>query len=203
MHVPVPNSLPAFGFLTVVEDDRHGFFGGYLVLSELGRPLEFHCSTPILPSTAQKILYGSTLRSYVLGELIGPALIEKSQVPVRAVLTDVEAMLSLGLVWDGVLAWVSPADGVVSGERVPRETSAVRPPAEADSPELDLAEYQLVGSSTCTWKPAVLRDSLAPLLSYVDLAEPFLRIREAINEAQQVTQHDDSPGEDDATIAAA
>ena len=54
MAVAVSNSLPAFGFLTVVEDDEHGYFGGYLVLSELGRPLEFHCSTPIFPSQAPK-----------------------------------------------------------------------------------------------------------------------------------------------------
>ena len=86
---------PAFGFLTAVEDARHGFFGGYLVLSERGRPLEFHCSTPVLASQAQQILYGATLRPYLLGELIGETLVAKSQLPVHAVLTDLEEMQSL------------------------------------------------------------------------------------------------------------
>lgn len=136
------NSLPAFGFLTVVEDDQHGFFGGYLVLSELGRPLEFHCSTPIFPSPAQRILYGSTLRSYVLGELIGQTLVKKAKLPVQVVLTDLEEMLSLGLDWDGVLAWVSgenkgnkgDEDGIKVDLGVEVEVGAGSPPAEASSP---------------------------------------------------------------------
>jgi len=194
MDVAASNSLPAFGFLTVIEDEQHGFFGGYLVLSELGRPLEFHCCTPVLPSQAQKILYGSTLRSYVLGELIGPVLVEKAQLPVLAVLTDLEEMLSLGLVWQGVLAWVGP---VISSpaERV------ISPLASADSPGLELGEYRLTGSSTCCWAPENLREVLSTFVSYVDLAEPFERIREAIQEAQRVTEH--PVGEaDDHSVAA-
>ena len=182
MDVAASNSLPAFGFLTVVEDDQHGFFGGYLVLSELGRPLEFHCSTPVFPSQAQKILYGSTLRSYVLGELIGPVLVEKAKLPVLAVLTDSEEMLSLGLVWSGVLAWVGVGDVANDGD-------VVAPAAEASSPGLVLGEYRLRGSSTCCWGAEDLRGTLSTLVSYVDLAEPFERIREAIQEAQRVTEH--------------
>jgi len=185
-----PNSLPAFGFLTVVEDEEHGFFGGYLVLSELGRPLEFHCSTPILPSPVQKILYGSTLRSYVLGELIGQTLVKKSQVPVQVVLTDLAEMLSLALVWPGVLAWTTAA----------AETPA--PVAdEAASPVLDLDGFRLAGSTTCRWTPESLQELIAPLVSYVDLTEPFLRIREAIQEAQRVTQHPAGGTDDVAAVA--
>jgi len=192
----VSNSLPAFGFLTVVEDSQHGFFGGYLVLSELGRPLEFHCSTPVLPSQAQKILYGSTLRSYVLGELIGPVLVEKAQLPVLAVLTDLEEMLSLGLVWPGVMAWVgsetSGNDGVDLGAQSPpteAASSSRSGPEPEPGPVLDLGGYCLAGSSTCCWGAEELRGTLATLVSYVDLAEPFERIREAIQEAQRVTEH--------------
>ncbi len=193
MAVAVSNSLPAFGFLTVVEDDEHGYFGGYLVLSELGRPLEFHCSTPIFPSQAQKILYGSTLRSYLLGELIGPVLVEKAKLPVLAVLTDLEEMLSLGLVWDGVLAWVEGKSEVSS--------NLFTPPVESSSPGLELDGYRLSGSSTCCWDPESLRETLATFVSYVNLAEPFERIREAIQEAQRVTEH--PAGETDEHSAAA
>ena len=193
MDAAASNSLPAFGFLTVVEDDLHGFFGGYLVLSELGRPLEFHCSTPVFPSPAQKILYGSTLRSYVLGELIGPVLVEKAKLPVLAVLTDLEEMLSLGLVWNGVLAFV--------GAGSEGENGVISPPAEASSPGLVLEGYCLRGSSTCCWGAEDLRGTLSTLVSYVDLAEPFERIREAIQEAQRVTEH--PVGENDEHSAAA
>jgi len=202
MDVAASNSLPAFGFLTAVEDDSHGLFGGYLVLSELGRPLEFHCSTPVSPSKAQKILYGSTLRSYVLGELIGQTLINKAQLPVLAVLTDLEEMLSLGLVWQGKLAWVAPKAALSSAApRQPVGIEADSRPSGSDSPELELGKYRLVGSSTCNWSEAALGEVLAPLASSVELAEPFERIHEAIQEAQRVTEY--SAGEADGNSVAA
>ena len=172
---------PAFGFLTAVEDARHGFFGGYLVLSERGRPLEFHCSTPVLASQAQQILYGATLRPYLLGELIGETLVEKSQLPVQAVLTDLEEMLSLALMRSEAVAWLRP-----------NETTLALPPSPSDdrpaAPELTLGNYRLSGSTTCHWQADWLRDTLAPLATHVDLVEPFERIREAIREAQRVTE---------------
>jgi len=203
MDVAAPNSLPAFGFLTVVEDSQHGFFGGYLVLSELGRPLEFHCSTPVLPTKAQKILYGSTLRSYVLGELIGQTLVNKARLPVQAVLTDLEDMLSLGLVWQGNLAWVAQVEAARIGCAPFEEVlfDAKAKPTKADSPELELGKYRLAGSSTCSWSEEKLSKLLAPLASCVDLVEPFERIHEAIQEAQRVTEH--SAGEADGNSAAA
>ncbi len=196
MDLSVPNSLPAFGFLTVVEDQQHGFFGGYLVLSELGRPLEFHCSTPIFPSPAQRILYGSTLQSYVLGELIGPTLVQKAQLPVQAVLTDLQEMLSLALVWQGKLAWVARTESsdTPCGNTQPQA-------ADLDSPELELGDYRLTGSSTCCWAPEKLSEALSTLVSYIDLEEPFQRIHEAIQEAQRVTEH--PAGEADGSEAAA
>jgi len=185
----VSNSLPAFGFLTVVEDQQHGFFGGYLVLSELGRPLEFHCSTPVLPNQAQKILYGSTLRPYVLGELVGQTLVKKAQVPVQAVLTDSAEMLSLALVWPGVLACVTAREASDDSDTNTDTNTDADTDAEAElSPTLELDNYRLLGSSTCRWQADALRETLTPLVSYVDLEEPFQRIREAIQEAQRVTE---------------
>ncbi len=172
---------PAFGFLTAVEDARHGFFGGYLVLSERGRPLEFHCSTPVLASQAQQILYGATLRPYLLGELIGETLVAKSQLPVQAVLTDLEEMQSLALLRSEAIAWLRP-----------NETTSALPPSPSDdrpaAPELTLGNYRLSGSTTCHWQADWLRDTLTPLAAHVDLVEPFERIREAIREAQRVTE---------------
>lgn len=181
------NSLPAFGFLTVAEDDQHGFFGGYLVLSQLGRPLEFHCSTPIFPSKAQRILYGSTLRSYVLGELIGQTLVKKAKLGVEVVLTDLEEMLSLGLVWEGSLAWISQTPGELG-----QDFQATR---GLDSPLLELGGYRLTGSTTCQWSAEAMQGKLQPLLPHIDLVEPFDRIREAIEEAQRVTQSSVAEGE--------
>lgn len=171
----VSKSLPAIGFLTALEDSLNGFFGGYLILSELGRPLEFHCSTPVFPNQAQRILYGKTLSAYVLGDLIGQTLLGKSQLPVQAVLTDQREMLGLTLVRDEIIICVESNDHAEEG----LEDSAI--------PRFPLGGYRLFGTSTCLWQPSEQEQALRNLAAHVDLAEPFERIREAIREAQRVT----------------
>jgi hypothetical protein len=166
-------STPAFGFLTAVEDQQHGLFGGYLVLCERGRPLEFHCSTPVLASQAQQILYGAALRPYLLVELIAKTLVAKAQLPVQAVLTDLEEMRSLTMARSEAVAWLTSV-----------ETSLALPQAPSDEQSLTLGNYRLTGD----WRPDWLRETLAPLTANIDLAEPFERIREAIQEAQRVTE---------------
>ena len=94
-----PKSQPALGFLTVLEHAQHGLMGGYLVLNPAGRPLEFHCTTPIKPNRAQEILYGPTLEPYLFGEQIGKALVAKSSVEPLLICTDLRpAMAVRGLV---------------------------------------------------------------------------------------------------------
>lgn len=174
------NSLPAIGFLTALEDATHGWFGGYLILSPLGRPLEFHCSTPVLPSRAQKILYGPTLRPYLLGEVIGQVLLQRAELPVQAVLTDLPEMLSLALLHDGPVACLeTPLEMPGSSQRDDHEST----------PTVEIAGMRLIGTSTCNWNPTDLHQQLAPLADHVQLLEPFERIREAILEVQRISDH--------------
>ena len=62
-------------------------------MSPLGRPLEFHCTSPVRPSRAQEILYGPTLQPYLLGEQISGALLEAAKLTPWLILTDAAAML--------------------------------------------------------------------------------------------------------------
>ena len=94
MNASGQKSLPAIGFLTVTRDDEHGFFGGYLILNALGRPLEFHCTAPVRPNRAQEILYGPTLEPYLCGERIGQTLLSKSKVLPALAVTDLESVLA-------------------------------------------------------------------------------------------------------------
>lgn len=73
---------PAIGYLLVLEDSRHGFTGGLLVVCGRGRPLEFHCTEPVRPSRAEQILFGASLRPHLCGERIGGALLAKTQTPI-------------------------------------------------------------------------------------------------------------------------
>jgi len=200
MDAEASKPLPAFGFLTVLEDPDHGFFGGYLVLSELGRPLEFHCSTPVQPNQAQKILYGKTLRSYILGELIGQTLVAKAQLPVQAVLTDLKEMMSLALIRPETLVCVEDyieenTEGNTeerTRQRTETNSDVISPAIKVSQPrpvvpELVLGTLRLWGTSTCDWHPETLSAALSPLMAHVDLCEPFERIREAIREAQRLS----------------
>lgn len=155
--------LAAFGFLTVVESADHGLFGGFLVLSAQGRPLEFRCSTPIVATRAQEILYGPTLRPYLISEVIGATLIESASLPVRAIFVDLPEALALATLRPEPVYCV---DLTEQGESVEVPRRALRVAADF--------EAHLAGSG----------ELLAPLAKHIDLAEPFHRIRTALAEAQ-------------------
>ena len=178
--------LPAIGFLTAVEDPQHGIFGGYLVVSTLGRPLEFHCTTPVSPTSAQEILYGSSIGPYLYGELIGQTLLAKSQLPVQAVLTDKTEMLAVQLWRDEPIAWLLSEDTNSSSE----------------SPiQFEIEGHILAGEQLSGWTPESLEPVVRPLCQHVDLAEPFERIVAAIAEAQRMS--DPREGDDHAPANAA
>jgi hypothetical protein len=83
------------GFLGVVNLAGTGFVGGLLVTNQLGRPLEFQCTTPVKPNRTQEILYGPTLNSFVCAELIGKTLFERLQVKPQLIVSDQPEMLAL------------------------------------------------------------------------------------------------------------
>ncbi|RMF97181.1 MAG: hypothetical protein D6741_10360 [Planctomycetota bacterium] len=82
--------------MTVVEYERLGHVGGYLVVNGLGRPLEFHCTAPVQPTKAQQILYGPTFRGYLYGERIARTLFENAKSTPVLVCVDLPELLELG-----------------------------------------------------------------------------------------------------------
>src|SRR6476660_1613426 len=100
------NGETTFGFLSMLEFAEHGYFGGYLIVSLLGRPLEFHCTMPVRPSHAQRILYGPTLEPYLLGEQIAGALLDVSKLTPSMILTNREATLHARPRAGAPIAWL-------------------------------------------------------------------------------------------------
>jgi hypothetical protein len=77
----------------------------------------------------------------------------------------------------------APLVRIINVESAPTESS----PAEAvDSRSLTVAGYACEFAPDCPCDHDVVRGALATLAQYVDLAEPFERIREAIREAQRL-----------------
>jgi hypothetical protein len=83
------------GFMTAVEIGDHSFVGGLLVTDRFGRPLEFQCTTPVKPNRTQELLYGPTLVPFILGDLLGKALLDRVSVKPSLVMTSRVEMLEL------------------------------------------------------------------------------------------------------------
>jgi hypothetical protein len=166
---------PALGFLTVVEHEQHGLFGGLLALNLAGRPLEFHCTAPVKPNRAQQILYGPTLEPFLYGEQIGQALVAKCALDMLVLCTDRPAALAVRgfvalptvLVDTGEVA-ISDDTSALMRFQFGRNKLAV-PVARLTDREAACERLQKVGEA-------------------FDLAEPFGRIRAAIEEAQRTSQ---------------
>ena len=204
----------ALGFLTVVDHAQHGLFGGYLLLNKAGRPLEFHCTAPVKPNRAQQILYGPTLEAFLYGEQIAKTLLEHAKTEPLVVCTDREPVLAVREMISLPVVLVLPSDDTAAGSEAGSSESAGHAHNMGDSlsPKgvlpsgqrllrLDAAHkngprlltFQLgrnrlaVAERSAEDRPAVTQ-RLADLLPSFDLSEPFGRIREAIEEAQQAAR---------------
>jgi hypothetical protein len=190
-------SLIALGFLTVVDHPQHGLFGGYLVLNRCARPLEFHCTAPIKPNRAQQILYGPTLEPFLYGEQIGQTLVNKARHEPLIVCTDLAPGLAVREhISAPVLLVLPPGDDASTATDAGTEDPADR--AGQTFRRLDGAHRSPPGLIHFRWghndvavaesapaDQAEITRRLAELALSWDLAEPFCRIREAIEEAQK------------------
>jgi hypothetical protein len=158
-----------FGFLTTVDSPTHGVFGGYLVVDTTGRPLEFHCTTPVKVSRAQQILYGATLPGHLHGRQIGANLLAEATSRPVAVLIDAETLLHVRPHTPLPVGLVHRSEPVPSA---PRDDEA-------------LVRFGTTVISLPADRHASVIDGLTALAGAVDLSEPFERIRAAIEEAQR------------------
>jgi hypothetical protein len=136
--------------------EANAYVGGYLVTNQWGRPLEFRLSTTVQPNRVQQILYAETLEPYICGDLIGKALVEKTSTAVSVIVTDTEAALDLRNRVDGPVVFLVAAPSKVRWHS--------RHPQDE---QVVMQILETVGGS-------------------LDLAEPFVRIREAMSEARKM-----------------
>lgn len=171
MTVPNKPATPAFGFLTVVEQPEWGLVGGFLVVNAGGRPLEFHCTAPVKANRTQEILYGRTLRGYLCGEQIGPALLAKAKMETLFVLVDDSALITTRDHHAMPIA-------LIDAER------------QAATHTLSLHMFQ-VANTTLGVETRYSTDAQRLTAAWqshghdFDLTEPFDRIRSALEEAQK------------------
>jgi hypothetical protein len=183
MNFQTPAGANTFGYLSAVESAELGFFGGYLLVSMLGRPIEFHCTAPIRPSRAQEILYGPTLQSYLLGEQIAGALLAKSRSKPQIILTDQLTALCHRVKVDVPIVCLLPASGAGQLDAIQFKASTSEPNA-TNSIVVAGHAFELPAGFDADRNAATAL--LTTLSAHVDLPEPFARIHDAIREAQRI-----------------
>ena len=179
------------GFLTAVEDAERGYVGGLLITNRFGRPLEFQCTAPVKPNRTQQILYGPTLRPYVLGELIGRTLLEKVGVKPHLVLVESLDLLDLRA------ATSTPVVSLVSGPKTPKvkRTGETENQTNEQNGQSDktLPNSMRLGNEAVVFHTSHDEDrteieKFAKLVpADADLREPFERVREALEETIQLS----------------
>ena len=173
--------LPAFGFLTIVEQADLGSIGGYLVLNAAGRPLEFHCTVPVKPNRAQEILFGRTLKPFLFGEQIGATLLGKTKLQPLLVFTDSVPALAVREFSSVPVLLVPRVPEPVVGEPAVEVAVEVGPSLLSFS----LGKQTVAALSHAGTDREEALSQWLPIFDGLDLHEPFARIREAIEEAQR------------------
>jgi hypothetical protein len=176
----VPQTTPSatlnLGFLTILHE-ANGYMGGYLVTNQWGRPLEFRLSTAVQPNRIHQVLYGETLEPYICADLVGKTLFEKTSIQAQFLITDHPSALDLRLRLEQPVAWLAAPDDP-SARDIAGGDACVRPPSAK------------LGAIICHARFAsdvpVVRELLERLDGHLDLAEPFLRIRDAMSEARKM-----------------
>lgn len=186
-HATPPSAplLPAaLAFLSVVEIPAHGLLGGLLLLNRTARPLEFHCTAPVRPNRVQELLYGPTLKPFLYGELIARTLLAKATAGIAVALLDQPELLA-------------------ARDHVSVPLALVCRPQGGDALSEGGGRLMLPGSGPVLLQPLAIgpnrlaipsadaqrvHDALADVGQYLDLAEPFERIRNAIEEAHRVSR---------------
>lgn len=176
-------TLLALGFITVRHHVEHGYFGGYLILNQLGRPLEFHCTLPVKPSRAQALLYGPTLDDFICGEQIAKALVTKAKLKPSLLLTDCSAVLAFEQVGD------EPMVVVEANDTNANETHLRRPhQADLNLKRIGSSGMRCGVSASSSANNELLSDIGPKLAPNFDLTEPFQRIAEALLEAHPIVK---------------
>lgn len=170
------------GFLTVRQHAEHGYFGGYLVVNEMARPLEFQCTLPVKPSRAQQVLYGPTLDDFICGEQIAKALVSKAKLQPTLVISDCTAVLALAQVSTQPIAMLDQND-----ESYAHKTLRTPSASKVMTTRLRAEHLKMIVPAGSKIDEAFVDELYAKLHPSFDFDEPFQRIIEALGEAHPIT----------------
>ena len=158
------------GFIDICVFNDGSIRGGMLVTDVETRPYEFRVTSPVKPTQLQQVLYGSSLKDYVYGELICAPLVKAVKEKLNLVLTKESKLLVIrSLISTPVLYMYRDQGGIKSGNG--GEVSV--------KPVIISTHRNFTGEEE--WAQTVL----APIMHNHDLLEPFERLRVALTEVHK------------------
>lgn len=160
---------PLFGFFSVASLAGGSLVGGYLLVNELGRPVEFHCTEAVKATRAQEILYGPTLAPFLHADQLGRALILAAKSQASVIFADSPLSADLRTIVEVPVLIVVDAPAESDGEPEATFSFGVNVLGCSSHSKSDQEEVMQWESALGEW----------------DLTEPFARIQEAIEETQK------------------
>jgi hypothetical protein len=163
------------GFLTAVEIREHNYVGGLLVTDRFGRPLEFQCTTPVKPNRTQELLYGPTLVPFIIGELLGKALLDRIKIAPSILFTDRDEMLLLRpLIEIPVLSNAK--------ESLEPKLNGLADVSETSVPIVRVGKQKFAMNPDFSSDESLVAKITADLSDQADISEPLERVSEALRE---------------------
>lgn len=187
-------SQKSLGFVSVRHRMDQGYFGGYLLVNSVARPLEFHCTVPVQPTRAQTILFGPTLEEFLCGEQIARALLSRAKLQPQVVLVDSPAVLCVRHWIDLPILCICkshPASNSNDGSQLPAEHGFHCPSYQRNPSqyvERCIEDYKLSCLDSYRSDLEAIEWILESHTIDLDLQEPFERIVEALAEAHPRTK---------------
>lgn len=139
--------------------------GGILTTDIQIRPYEFRITSPIKPTQMQQILYGTSLKDYVYGELICAPLVKATKEKLSIVLVRESYILAMRPLVSVPVILVHQ-DGKYSGESFKSVTFS--------------------GHKNFQNELSFAQTILTPIMQNLNLIEPFERLKLALNEAHRM-----------------
>jgi hypothetical protein len=152
--------------------DGEGRIGGVLVTDSRGTPQEFECTHPVRPTTVQEALYGQKLDSYVSATLCGKPLLSSLKIAASVCIVASSDLLEVRELVNLPVVYVSRLGDTLTASSPPssleHETGRFDPIAVTTHQGFE-SDFQAV------------QQTLRSAFRYLDLIEPFERIKTAVH----------------------
>lgn len=149
---------------TELFDNGLAIRGGVIITDGETKPYEFRCTSPIRPTSLQRVLYGDTLDEHIYVELIGVPLLKAAKEKASLVIVRKPIFLIIRPQVSVPVVLVRDRDVESKG---------------------GLKRAELVSHSEFPTEAASAQAMLAKLMGKRDLFEPFERLRVALTEAHK------------------